>query len=441
MKNKRRAPRFAPGSVSALLEEGMGAQRRGDLEGAARAYQRVLTKEPKNPDALHLSGVVARQRGDLPLAVRLIREAIDRAPDVAVYHANLGRALAEAGDADGCIAALQRAVELDPSLALAVYNLALAYESKGELHAAAEHYAWAADGDDGVPEAAFNLGNLESSRGRVDEAIAAYERAITLRPGYTRALANLGYALQKAGRSEDAAGAYRAILEVEPSDPEAQHMVAALTGEARGRADAEYVARFFDDYAARFEAVLVGELSYDTPAAIAEAVRRTAPEGARFARALDLGCGTGLAGRAIRPLCDELVGVDLSPNMLDKAREGGGYDALHAADLIGFLSARQDLFDLFVASDVLNYLGDLDETFALVAARSRPGAPFVFSTEAADGGAFQLDRTGRFQHGRAYVEAVAARHGFRVESCDDKTLRKERGQPVHGHLFVLRAPG
>lgn len=440
MKNKRPSPRFAAGSVSALLEEGMSAQRRGDLAAAERAYQRVLTKEPGHPDALHLSGVVARQRGDLTLAIERIREAVARAPEVAVYHTNLGRALDAAGDTAGCIAALERAVELDPSLLPAVYNLGLAYESSGDLVAAEEHYRWAAEDDAGVPEAAFNLGNLLLGRGRVSEAIAAYERAVGLRPEYPRALANLGFALQKAGRFDDAAEAYRAILALEPDDPEARHMVAALSGEARERADADYVARFFDDYAARFEAVLVGELGYDTPTAIAAAVRRAAPPGGRFARALDLGCGTGLAGRAIRDQCDVLIGVDLSPNMLERARAAGGYDALHAADLLGFLSSGSERFDLVVASDVLNYLGALDETFALVAARSEPGAPFVFSTEAAASGAYQLDRTGRFQHGRAYIEELAARHRFEIASCEDKTLRMERGQPVHGHLFVLRAP-
>ncbi|NUP09437.1 MAG: tetratricopeptide repeat protein [Polyangiaceae bacterium] len=437
--SRKTAPKFTFGNVSTLLADGMAAHQRGDLEEAARNYQRVLAKQPRHPDALHLTGVVARQRGDLDIAVSRIREAIAISPNVALYHANLGRALGESGDTDGCIAALERALKLDPTLTAAAYNLGIAFEQRGDAAEAERYYRVASEGDAALPEAAFNLGNVLVATDRIADAVAAYHHALELRPGYTRALANLGNAYQKLGRFEDAAGAYKALLEEDPDDAEARHMLAALTGESRDRADASYVARFFDDYAARFEKVLLEDLRYDTPAAIAEVVKHHLGEGRRVSRALDLGCGTGLAGRALRPFCDVLIGVDLSPNMLEKARAAGGYDELHADDLIGFLQGRTDSFDLFVASDVLNYLGDLLETFQLVARRAASGALFVFSTEAGQVEGFHLDRTGRFSHGRAYVEATAASAGLDVVSCDERVLRLERDVPVHGHLFLLRA--
>ena len=48
---------------------------------------------------------------------------------------------------------------------------------------------------------------------------------------------------------------------------------------------------------------------------------------------LDLGCGTGLAGAAFRPHVDWLVGVDLSPKMIEAARAKGLYDQLAVADI------------------------------------------------------------------------------------------------------------
>ncbi len=433
-KNQRAPGRIAPSNVTALLEEGMRSQRAGDLEAAERCYQRVLLKQAGHPDALHLLGVIARSRGDLEGAVRSIREAIQRAPNVPIYHVNLGRVLGEQGDLDGSISALERAVSLDGTLLAAVFNLGLAYEEKGDLDEAASHYGWAAEA---LPEAAFNLGNLLIARGLIDDGVKAYEQAIALRADYARAWANLGYAHQKAGRFDAAADTYRKLLNINPGDAEATHMLAALTGATLDRADPSYVARFFDDYAARFETVLLKDLAYDTPAALAALVARFAPASGSFKQAIDLGCGTGLAGRALRPLCEHLSGVDLSPNMIEKARLAGGYDVLRVDDLLSFLSDESLGFDLAVASDVFNYLGDLEPTLRLLRARALPGAVIAFSTEQGEKGAFQLERTGRFCHSSAYVLAAAHKVGLDLRLREEKTLRLERGVPVLGNLFVL----
>ena len=128
-----------------------------------------------------------------------------------------------------------------------------------------------------------------------------------------------------------------------------------------------YVARLFDDYAQRFDRHLVEELAYRGPALIAAAIDAAAP-GRRFARALDLGCGTGLAGAPLRARVERLEGVDLSPAMLAKARERGLYDALEAADIVDHLRRFGAAFDLIVAADALAYCGDLQPVFAAAAA-------------------------------------------------------------------------
>ena len=54
------------------------------------------------------------------------------------------------------------------------------------------------------------------------------------------------------------------------------------------------------------------------------------PEG----RVLDLGCGTGLAGEALRRRAAWLEGVDLSSGMIDQARRKGLYDRLEVAEAV-----------------------------------------------------------------------------------------------------------
>ena len=120
-----------------------------------------------------------------------------------------------------------------------------------------------------------------------------------------------------------------------------------------------YVARLFDDYAPRFDAHLTKALDYRAPALIAEALDLAAP-GRRFASALDIGCGTGLMGEAVRDRVDRLVGVDLSPGMIARARERGLYDELEVAEAAAFLArTAPGAYDCILAADALCYFGEL----------------------------------------------------------------------------------
>lgn len=53
----------------------------------------------------------------------------------------------------------------------------------------------------------------------------------------------------------------------------------------------------------------------------------------RWRRCLDLGCGTGLSGKAAEPVCSHLVGVDLSPAMVGQARDKRVYHRLLVGDV------------------------------------------------------------------------------------------------------------
>ena len=92
-----------------------------------------------------------------------------------------------------------------------------------------------------------------------------------------------------------------------------------------------FVELLFDQYAPRFERSLVDKLAYRGPALILE--RLQANGFTRAQRALDLGCGTGLMGEVLRPLCTRLEGIDLSGEMLRQARAKGIYDRLEKADI------------------------------------------------------------------------------------------------------------
>src|SRR4051794_34493654 len=137
----------------------------------------------------------------------------------------------------------------------------------------------------------------------------------------------LGVAREKLGDADAAQQAYARALACDPQDVLGASLARARLGAAPVPASATpaYVVRLIDQYARRFDAHLVEGLGYRAPALLRDAVadvRRRMARPMHFARALDLGCGTGLAGAAFRDCVDRLEGLDLSAAMIAEAREG-----------------------------------------------------------------------------------------------------------------------
>ena len=88
---------------------------------------------------------------------------------------------------------------------------------------------------------------------------------------------------------------------------------------------------FYQGWAEGYEAE-VAENEYITPQRCAEALIRHAA--APWAPIMDLGCGTGVSGLALKAAGFECIdGYDFSPAMLDKAAEKSLYRDLRIADL------------------------------------------------------------------------------------------------------------
>jgi predicted TPR repeat methyltransferase len=270
-------------------------------------------------------------------------------------------------------------------------------------------------------------------------AAEVLEQALERAPGWAPAWFALGEAREKLGDRDGAAEAFRATLDADPSDAQGAAARLALLGVGGTPATLPraYVARLFDDYAPRFNAHVTEALAYRGPELIVEALDGV--DGARlYARSLDLGCGAGLMGAALRARVDELIGVDLSPAMIAEAGAAGCYDALEAADLVDFLANRnQGEFDLVAAADVLGYFGDLADVVAAVARALAPEGRFAFTVETCEGEAFRLGSTMRFAHPGAYVLEIAAAAGLRPLVLNPASTRREAGRPVASLVGVF----
>jgi predicted TPR repeat methyltransferase len=291
---------------------------------------------------------------------------------------------------------------------------------------------------DPIAERRYAYARAAAKDGDWAAAADVLEQALERAPAWPPALFALGEAREKLGEREGALAAFRACLAADPTDTHGAAARLALLGEgepARNLPRA-HVARLFDDYAPRFDQHLVGGLAYRGPTLLADAIEAASP-GRRFARALDLGCGTGLAGEALRGRVERLEGVDLSPAMLAKARERGLYDALAADDIVDHLARCATPFDLIVAADTLVYFGDLSPLFAAAAAALVPDGLFAFTAETHAGNGFRLGATLRFAHSRGYVEAQAAAVGLRPLALTEAAARREAGVEVPGLAGVF----
>ncbi len=284
----------------------------------------------------------------------------------------------------------------------------------------------------------------QSLRDEGDWAAAAdvMAQALDEAPQWAEGRFTLAEMLAGAGDTPNAIAAYQAYLALEPADSMGAGARLALlgaTGTPAALPDA-YVQRLFDQYAPRFDSALVEKLAYRAPGLLRTAILSATPE-RRFTRGFDLGCGTGLAGAAVRDLTDWLGGVDLSPAMVRVAAQKNIYDDLHSGGMLLAVKGLRAPCDLMLAADVLVYCGNLAPLFTAVGGAMVPGGVFAFTVQRGETGSFTLGAEQRFSHSCAYIAELAAASGFEILSLENAVTRQEKGLDVPGLIAVLsRAP-
>jgi predicted TPR repeat methyltransferase len=221
-------------------------------------------------------------------------------------------------------------------------------------------------------------------------------------------------------------------------------MVAAFTGQnTPARAGDGFIRYSFDHFARTFDKKLE-QLEYHAPELVAAATAKALGDPQANLDVVDAGCGTGWCGPLLRPYARRLIGVDLSPAMLEKARVRQVYDELVEAELTAyFQAAAAESRDLIASADTLVYFGDLRPLSAAVAHVLRPGGCFIFTIEKAGdavpaGQGFFLQPHGRYCHTEQYARSVMEESGMKIREITPCVLRMELGKPVQGMVVSAR---
>lgn len=176
----------------------------GRLGPAALLYQKILSREQENADALHLLGVLHQQQGDNARAVELMGRAVALRPNVAGFHANLAEAYRATGQLERSAGCCRTALRLNPHLPEALANLGVTLQALGRPAEAAEQLRRALQKRPNFAQAHNGLALALRDLGQFDEALVHFRQAVELAPTFAPARTNLGQFLLDRGQAEEA---------------------------------------------------------------------------------------------------------------------------------------------------------------------------------------------------------------------------------------------
>jgi predicted TPR repeat methyltransferase len=282
-------------------------------------------------------------------------------------------------------------------------------------------------------------------KGDLPAAADLLEQAIELAPNFVSAWFTLGEIREQLGERDAAVAAFRKACAADPDDRHgATVRLMRLGAEQLAEMPTGYVQTLFDQYAPRFEAALLGDLGYRAPQLLFKAVlsvRAAARKPAFFKRAIDLGCGTGLAAVAFAKGVDRFIGVDLAPKMIDQARTTGLYAELEVGDMVARLRDKSDTSaDLILAADAMVYVSDLSAVLAEGKRVLASGGLLAFTVETHGGGGVIIGAGLRYAHAAEYLRKVVAAAGLLLAYLEEASPRTEDNVPVRGLVAVATKP-
>jgi tetratricopeptide (TPR) repeat protein len=182
----------------------------------AAGYQRMLERNPCEPEALVGISLVALASRQPNAAVKMASAAVDVAPRMVTAWVVLGQALKAADRCDEAEYAYREAIRLDGMDALARVGLGELKMATGWAEEAMREFEMALKRQPALVGAHLGLGNALAMMGRNEEALERYKQALALRPRLPEGDFAAGFVLAKMGRLKEAEIRYRRALVARP---------------------------------------------------------------------------------------------------------------------------------------------------------------------------------------------------------------------------------
>lgn len=412
----------------------------GKLSEAADRLGGVARSDPSDPRVYLVGMQLAEAAGQPKRAEEAGRRAVALAPEWPVALTELAMLLARQNQAQPAIAYAQQAMALDgnnPDVLGRVIGVA---HRTGHLELAKQWLtraiAMAPDNQDIRRQLAWDL----RLTGEHDQALAAYDALVESDRSDVVALMGRAQTLLDTGKTDLAARDTTTLVALAPANETFQYWNEVAHGRTPRRQPVAMVREMYDGMAERYDQHTVAGLKYKLPREVARQIRALYPDSVNV---LDLGSGTGLLGACLGRVQGALIGVEISPRMIEQAARHGVYDRFHSVDLVDALrETPAALYDVIAALDVFIYVGDIAGAIPDAWRVLRAGGHFIFSCETAEEGEADLvlRPTQRYAHKASHIVALCRAAGFQDVTLEALPLRYENLEPVQGFLVTATKP-
>ena len=463
-----KAIKINPNMIWAYVNKALLERQEGHPRQAEELLEKALEIEPNFIQALYQLSVQNRLNKNFNYSLQLIEKALELNKNIDFIFVEYGKVLKALERPQEALNAFEKAISLNRFCVDAYFEKALLLEQK-DPDTAEQAYRDVLRTDTNNIAAYNNLGALLYRQNRVMEALEMYRNVFIIQPDDTSTAFNLAIALEDLDNFEEAAGLYFKILgqnqlqqEVHlrlanllpkwfekepqkaktyaegwvknfPDNPLAVHTNDALNGKASSDdIDFAYTQAFYNGFADTYEEKMK-LLKCQIPNLIAEKIKDE-----KFENVLDLGCGTGTCGEFLKDKTKKLTGVDISQNMIQKAKEKRIYSELFTQDISDFLQHTKEHFDLIISADVFCYINQLNNIFKEIHEVLKPSGKLIFTVEKSPDDKTQLQISGRYKHAKKQIEKELKDVGFTDIKNEEVILRQEKATDCIGYLFVAK---
>ena len=197
---------------AADLQIALQYQQAGRAEEARKLYEKILRREPRNADALHLLGLLLIDGGQQDKGLQLLRRAASYAPDSIEVLNNLAVELCRLDRFAEALPVYDKILARHCDRSDVQLNRALALRSAGRLDAALAALDQLIERDQRHAAAVFSRGGIRATLGRTEEALADFDAALALGGDHAECHGNRANALMVLRRFQEAVAAFDQAL-------------------------------------------------------------------------------------------------------------------------------------------------------------------------------------------------------------------------------------
>lgn len=438
LKHFREAVHLEPDFLQAHYNLGLLLLKQDALDAAATQFNNVLTLHPHHKDAHFYAGVLHLEANRLDEAEHHFQAVINLDNEHTNALVNLGVISLKRQKGQIAIDYFTKALAYNEHHIEARSNIAATFIHHDRFENALMHYDVLLQRFPNNIEYLYNAGVAQMALGHLHEAQDHFDHILRIESNHFPALNNLAAIHARLGNRSLAITFLRRAIAIKPDDTACEFMLNAMTGGVKQpKSSPAYVTHLFDNYAISYEKHMLDTLHYVLPYQLTQLLHQH-PFTTNVSKALDLGCGTGLMGNAMKELSEHLTGVDLSPKMLSIASEKHVYDQLVESDLLTFLKETPDSYTLIIAADVLPYLGDLDRLFYWISQKLDQDGLFICSTEINENEPWVLQSNARFAHHEGYIKSLCEQHHLNITHQETCIARTQEENPVRVNIFKIQ---